>query len=428
MVRPSRRLNAALHIKPATNTPIPASGPAKIFETLRSPNYGSYVFGNGISLIGTWMQRIAVGWLVWQLTESAFWLGMVAFADLFPAVILGPFGGAVADRQDRLRLVQISQSLSCLQAGILFVLTVTDTITIHAIVLLSLFLGIVSAFNQPARLALVPSLVGPENLNAAIGINSVIFNLARFIGPAIAGGVIAAGHVSWVFGLNVLSFCVFVFILLRLRLTEPAKPRRQRKRFLTDLGEGVSYAFSNRRIAVNLLLLIAIGLGARPLVELLPGFAAAVFKGGPETLAILTSTFGAGAICGGLWLAGRNPQTDLSAIVIVAAFVISGGLTAFVATPSLWVALPATAVLGLALVLTGAGMQTLLQLEMDGDMRGRVLSLYGLIIRGGPAIGALAMGWAAESYGLRLSLAGGAAVVAVAALAIVMHKKRTPDF
>ncbi len=404
---------------------ITSAGLAKIVETLRSPNYGSYVVGNGISLVGTWMQRIAVGWLAWNLTGSAFWLGLIAFADLFPAVIIGPLGGAFADRLDRLRLVKMSQILSCAQAAMLFALTVTDTIDIRAIVLLSLFLGIVTALNQPARLALVPSLVEPRNLNAAIGINSVIFNLARFIGPAIAGGIIAGGHVAWVFALNVLSFSVFLLILFRLRLTVKAKSRRKRKGFWTDLQEGVAYAVRSPRIAVQLLLLMAIGLGARPLVELLPGLAAAVFEGGPETLALLTSTFGAGAICGGLWLAGRNQETDLSGIVIAAAFVISGALVAFVATTSLWVALPATAVLGLAMVISGAGIQTLLQLDVDGDMRGRVLSIYGLIIRGGPAIGALTMGWVAEHFGLRWPLAGGAVLVALTALAIMVHNART---
>ncbi len=227
------------------------------------------------------------------------------------------------------------------------------------------------------------------------------------------------------FALNVLSFSMFLIILFRLRLTVKAKSRRERKGFWTDLQEGVTYAVHSPRIAVQLLLLMAIGLGARPLVELLPGLAAAVFAGGPETLALLTSTFGAGAICGGLWLAGRNQEADLSRIVIGAAFVISGALVVFVATTSLWVALPATAVLGLALVISGAGIQTLLQLDVDGDMRGRVLSIYGLIIRGGPAIGALTMGWVAEHFGLRWPLAGGAVLVALTALAIMVHTART---
>lgn len=401
---------------------LPTSGLAKIADTLRSPNYGSYVVGNGTSLIGTWMQRIAVGWLTWELTGSPFWLGVIAFADLFPAVIVGPLGGAVADRHNRLRLIQITQALSCLQATVLFVLTYLGRIDIVSLALLSLFLGTVTALNQPARLALIPSLVEPRHLNSAIGINSVIFNLARFIGPAISGMIIAGGDIAWVFALNALSFAFFLTILLRLQLTVPATPLRKRKRFFTDLGDGIAYAARDPRISVLLLLLIIIGLGARPLVELLPGLAAAVFKGGPQTLALLTSTFGAGAIAGGLWLAGRDTRTNLTVIVNVAGFVLAAALLLFVSTPSLWVAVPAVAVLGLTMVITGAGIQTLLQLAVETDMRGRVLSLYGLIMRGGPAIGALAMGWIAEFTGMRWPLAGGAALVALAALWVTARR------
>lgn len=392
-----------------------SSGLTKIVDTLRSPNYGSYVVGNGTSLVGTWMQRIAIGWLTWELTGSPFWLGIIAFADLFPAVIIGPFGGAIADRHSKLRLVQISQFLSCLQAATLFGLSVAGRVDVISLALLSLFLGIVTALNQPARLALIPSLVQPRHLNSAIGINSVIFNLARFIGPAISGVIIAGGHVSWVFALNALSFAFFLVILLRLKLTVPATPLRKRKRLWADLTDGIVYAARDPHITVLLLLLIAIGIGARPLVELLPGLAAAVFGGGPQTLALLTSTFGSGAIVGGLWLAGRDARGNLAAIVNSAAFVLAGALLLFVSAPSLWIALPAVTVLGLTMVITGAGIQTLLQLGVDTDMRGRVLSLYGLIIRGGPAIGALGMGFLAEFFGLRWPIAGGAVLVALVA-------------
>lgn len=404
---------------------MPTTGLAKIVDTLRSPNYGSYVVGNGVSLIGTWMQRIGIGWLTWELTASPLWLGIIAFADLFPAVIFGPLGGAVADRHNRLRLVQTTQTLSCLQAATLFTLSALGKIDVVSLALLSLFLGTVTALNQPARLALIPSLVGPEHLNSAIGINSVIFNLARFIGPAISGVIIAGGHVSWVFALNALSFAFFVMVLLRLKLTEPAAPPRARKKFSADLADGIAYAARDPRISVLLILLIVIGIGARPLVELLPGFSAAVFQGGPQTLALLTSTFGVGAIAGGLWLAVRDASGDLLLIVKIAAFALSAALLVFVSTASLLAALPAVAMLGLTMVITGAGIQTLLQLDVATDMRGRVLSIYGLIMRGGPAIGALAMGWVAELTGLRWPLAGGAIVVAVAALWLVSRMRRT---
>ncbi len=389
------------------------SGLTRIVDTLRSPNYGSYVIGNGTSLIGTWMQRIAIGWLTWELTGSPFWLGIIAFADLFPTVIIGPFGGVIADRHSKLRLVQISQFLSCAQAATLFGLSIAGRVDVFTLALLSLFLGAVTALNQPARLALIPSLVQPRHLNSAIGINSVIFNHARFIGPAISAAIIASGHVSWVFALNALSFAFFLVVLLRLQLTVPATPPRKRKRFRADLTDGIIYAARDPRISVLLFLLMAIGIGARPLVELLPGLAAAVFGGGPQTLALLTSTFGVGAIVGGLWLAGRDASGNLAAIVNVAAFVLAGALLLFVSTPSLWVALPAVLVLGLTMVITGAGIQTLLQLGVDTDMRGRVLSLYGLIQRGGPAIGAITMGLLAEFFGLRWPIAGGAVLVAI---------------
>ncbi|MGI9386863.1 MAG: MFS transporter [Methyloligellaceae bacterium] len=399
------------------------AGTAKIIETLRSPNYGSYVIGNGISLIGTWMQRIAVGWLTWELTGSPFWLGIIAFADLFPAVIIGPISGAIADRRDRLRLVQVSQMLSCLQAATLFTLSISGAINVFVLAALSLFLGIVTAVNQPARLALVPSLVHAHQLNSAIGINSVIFNLARLIGPAISGVIIASGEVSWVFALNAISFAFFLFILLRLQLARPFKTNRTRKRFTADLMDGFAYAARDPRLSSLLLLNIAIGLGARPLVELLPGIASAVFSGGPQTLALLTATLGGGAIIGGLWLAGRDHEGDLTGTVLAATFGLAFALLAFVSTTDLWIGIAAMVALGLTMSVAGAGIQTLLQRHVDSDMRGRVLSIYGLILRGGPAIGALTMGWLAEFLGLRWPLAGGAALVAAAALWIILRKR-----
>lgn len=403
------------------------SGLTRILQTLRSPNYGSYVLGNGVSLVGTWMQRMAVGWLAWDLTASPLWLGIIAFADLAPAVVVGPIGGAVADRRNRLRLVQVTQSLACAQAVALFGLSASGKLDVTMLALLSLLLGIVSALNQPARLALIPSLIAPDRLNSAIAINSVIFNLARFIGPAVAGAVIAAGNVEWVFALNAASFVVFLSVLARLRLTEPPPPGRARKHFLADIRDGVIYAFGDSRLAVQFLLLAVIGVGARPLVELLPGLAAGVLGGGPQTLAMLTSTFGIGAIAGGLWLAGREQDRDLSRLVVLASLGISAGLLLLVATKLLWVALPAVALLGLCMVTTGAGIQTLLQLNTEPHMRGRVLSLFGVIMRGGPAIGALAMGGFGELVGLRLPLAAGAVLVALAALILLGRRPADPS-
>ncbi len=401
------------------------AGLNKIIGTLRSPVYGSYVMGNGVSLVGTWMQRIAVGWMTWELTGSPTWLGVIAFADLFPTVLIGPFAGVVADRSDRLKLIRISQVLACLQAVALFALTAAGWISITWLALLSLFLGVVTAVNQPARLALLPSLVEPSNMHSAIGINSVIFNLARFIGPAIAGIMIAGGHIAWVFAVNAVSYLVFLFVLFRLRLLAQDEPPRAPKRLLTDLAEGLAYTARHRTIAGNLMLLMAVSLGARPVVELLPGFAGKVFGGGPVVLAVLTSTFGAGAILGGLWLAGGRDGRDLRRVVLSGAASLAAALFVFVAAPSLWIGVPAAAALGLALVITSAGIQTAVQLNVQSNMRGRVLSLYGLIIRGGPAIGALAMGWVADWIGLRWSVGCGAVLVVAVMLAILYRNAGT---
>ena len=398
------------------------TGLLRIMGTLRQPVYGRYVFGTAVSNIGTWMQRVGIGWLTWSLTGSTTWLGLIAFLDLIPAVFIGPFAGTIADRWDRLQLIKVTQILASLQAIALCIMTLTGWIDITSLAALTLFLGIVMAFNQPARMALLPSLVKRQHLNTAIGLNSVTFNLARFIGPALAGFIIVVGELAWLFALNALSFLIFLIVLYRLRIDAPTKPARSGKRFLSDVSEGLNFALHAPRIALPLALMLAVSAGARPVAELLPGLAATLLSGDASTLALLTSTMGLGAIVGGLWLAGRRRGNGLSSVVTAAAVAIGLGLFTLAMASSLWLALPAAAFLGLALVVTGAGAQTLLQFNVPGEMRGRVMSLYGLIVRGGPAIGALVMGAAAEWYGLRWPLAVGAIFVAGAAIFLRRRK------
>ncbi len=392
------------------------TGLRRILSTIRSPVYGRYLMGTAISNVGTWMQRVGIGWLTWSLTGSTTWLGLIAFLDLVPAVFIGPFAGTIADRWDRLKLIKVTQILASLQATALFFLTLAGWIDIAGLAALTLLLGIIMAFNQPARMALLPSLVKRQHFNTAIGLNSVTFNLARFVGPALAGLIIVAGELAWVFALNALSFLIFLIVLYRLRIDTPTKPARSGKRFLSDVSEGLNFALHAPRIALPLALMLAVSAGARPVAELLPGLAATLLSGDAGTLALLTSTMGLGAIVGGLWLAGRRRGNDLSSVVTAGAVAIGIGLFTLSMASSLRLALPAAAFLGLALVITGAGTQTLLQLNVPGEMRGRVMSLYGLIVRGGPAIGALVMGAAAEWNGLRWPLAVGAVMVASAGI------------
>ncbi len=378
---------------------------------LRNANFGIYSAGAAISLIGMWMQRIAIGWLTWQLTGSGLWLGIVAFADFFPVLLIGPIAGAAADRWDRLRVVKASQTISLVQATVLFALTVSGHINIWLLVALSAFQGIVVAFNQPARLALVPSLVPAADLAGAVAINSVVFNLARFIGPIFAGAAIVWSGVAAAFAANALSYVVFLWALARIRIVSAPAASATQHSFGADLREGFRYTARHPGIAALLLLLTALGIGGRPLNELLPGFAADVFHSGAAGLSILASAIGGGAILGGLWLGHRAHAAGLTYIALASALAGALAAIAAVATESMWVAVPAVAVFGFCMSTSGIAIQTLIQLAAGRSMRGRVMGLYGLIFRGAPAIGALAAGVASAHFGLRWPVFFGALMV-----------------
>jgi MFS family permease len=391
---------------------------------LRNPNFAIYSAGSGVSLIGMWMQRIAIGWLTWELTKSGLWLGIVAFADFFPVLLVGPFAGAVADRWDRLRIIKTSQSVALVQATTLFGLTISGHINIGLLVALSAFQGIVVAFNQPARLALVPSLVPQADLASAVAINSIVFNLARFIGPMFAGIAIVWSGVEAAFAANALSYVVFLVALSRIRVVSTDVRSTKRQKFTADFRDGIRYAAAHPGIAAPLVLLIAIGIGGRPLNELLPGFAADVFRSGAGGLSILASAIAAGAILGGLWLGHRAPSISLTSVALGGAS--TGALAAItaVATETMWVAVPAVMVFGFCMSTSGIAIQTIIQLAADPVMRGRVMGLYGLIFRGAPAVGALVAGFASASFGLRWPVFFGALLVVAVCFWTYLSRER----
>ncbi len=383
------------------------AGLRAIPRTLAHRDFGTYVAGISISLIGTWMQRIGVGWLAWKLSHSGAVLGLAAFADLFPTVLIGPFGGALADRLDRLRLIKITQMLGLVQAATLFLLTASGLISVPWLLALVLCGGAAAGVEQPARLALVPSLVPRSDLATAVAINAIVFNTARFIGPALAGLAIVWIGVGTVFALNALSFIAFLLALARLRLAPSPRPRRAPP-VLTAVGEGLRYTVGHAGIGPILLLHVVLSVGARPFFELLPGFADEVFGRGAPGLATLSSTVGIGAIVGGFWLAQRNDQSRLAQVVLVNSLLIAFSTLGFALSTWFPAAIACVAVGGFAMVATGVGTQTLMQTAVEDEMRGRVLSLFGLIFRGGPALGALVMGAASEFVGLQVPLAAGA--------------------
>ena len=389
-------------------------------RTLAHRNFGTYIAGNSVSLVGTWMQRIGVGWLAWDLTGSGAFLGVIALADLFPSVLIAPFGGALADRLDRRRLMIAAQSIVMAQAFALFALTAAGWITPALLVALTLVNGVVIGVNQPARLALIPSLVPRADLATAVAINSIVFNVARFIGPALAGAMIVSTGVAGVFAANGLSYLAFLVALARIRPEPLARPEPVAGRFglVHGVAEGVRYALGHPGIRPMLALHTALALTVRPFIELLPGFADAVFGRGAPGLAVLASTIGIGAVIGGLWLAQRRGSAGRTRLVLLSALLVALSVLGLAATTSFAVATACAALAGFGMVATGVTTQTLIQMAVADGVRGRVLGLYGLIFRGGPALGALAIGVASEWVGLQWPLAAGAGLALLAWLPI----------
>jgi predicted MFS family arabinose efflux permease len=370
-------------------------------------NYRIYASGNAVSLVGIWMQRVAVGWLAWTLAHSGTWLGVMSMAEFFPVVFLSPVAGALADRRDRVGIIRITQIAGGIEATLLAVLVYTGSITIELLFVLTLLLGVFNAFAQPSRLALIPTLVDRAALPSAFAINAIIFNSARFLGPAVAGIVIARVSVSAAFAVNAATYVVFFIAMMNLRGL-PALPVAATQSLLKASAEAYAYASRHPGIGPMLLLFTVTTIGTRGFVELFPGFADSVFGRGPEGLSMLTSTVGLGAICGALWMLLRPAIAGLTRLVLANTLVISLAILGFTATDRFILALPCVFLAGTAMTITGIGAQTLLQATVEIHLRGRIMALYGMIFRAGPAIGAVLMGSLSGYLGLRLPLAAGA--------------------
>ena len=297
-------------------------------RALSHRNYRVYISGNGISLIGTWLQRVSVGWLAWTLTHSGTWLGLVSLAEFLPVMFLSPLAGVMADRRDRVGIIRITQLIGCAQATTLAVLVATDAITIHLLFSLVLLLGINQGIAQPARLALIPTLVDREALPSALAINSIVFNSARFIGPAIAGLLIAHVGIAAAFAANAFGYIAFQISLANLR-DIPALPVRAAQNAVRASLEAFSYVARHPGMAPMMLLFAVTTIGTRGFIELFPGFADSVFHRGPQGLAMLTSTVGLGAIFGGAWMLVRSQISGLTNVVLANTLLMSLAIVAF---------------------------------------------------------------------------------------------------
>ena len=380
--------------------------------------------GAGIALIGMWAQRIAVAWLAWELTKSATWLGLIAFADLFPTIVLTPIAGVIADRVDRRKLSLISQSAAFLQAVILTVLVFTDWIDIYSLFVLTLLLGIAMAYATAARLAMVPNLMEAQYVPSALASDAAIYNSARVVGPMIAAGLISMLGIGGAFLVNCLTYVVFLICLIKIRLIRNESQNRTGG-MLAQTIEGIRYAAQHPGIGPMLIVLTALAVGVKPFLELLPGLADNVFGTGVNGFAQLAAAGGGGAVVCAVWLALRGRVEGLTVITLSALVVGPFGVVLMCISDIFWLGLIGSFIAGSSITLTGTGVQTLMQNSVDGGIRGRVLSLYGVLHRGAPALGALLMGIVGDIIGLQATLIGGALILSIPVLLWVIPRWNT---
>ena len=383
-------------------------------SALSSRNFIIYLIGSTVSLHGLWIYRVALGWFAWQLSGSEFWVGVVAFTQFAPAVIFGPLFGVLADRVDRRKASILINSCSTLNMLLLGTLAALDMVNIPVLCMLSLMQGCLDGAHTPVRMTLVPNLVNREQLQSAIASTSISFNVSRFVGPAIAGLIIATLGVSAAFAINGISYLAIVAAVFFVRLRPMASREKKPGDLWSELLDGVRYVRTHQTIRGLLVMIAVASVFGRGALEMLPAFADAILQRGSSGLAILTSAVGVGAVITGLVLSRSTLWLNIG--VIRASVVIAGGLIIiFGANSAFWLAVPIVTVLGVIMSLGGVGSQILLQGLVDEDIRGRVSSLWGMIAFGGTALGGLVVGSASAAFGLQptVMLAGLLCTVAV---------------
>jgi MFS family permease len=382
-------------------------------RALRHRNYLLFFSGQTVSLIGTWMTRIATSWLVYRLTHSAFLLGFVGFSGQIPSLLIGPFAGVWVDRWNRHRVLVVTQILSMVQSFWLAVLALSHRITVTDIVLLSLFQGLINAFDMPSRQAFVIQMVeNREDLPNAIALNSSMVNASRLIGPSIAGAVIAMSSEGYCFLIDGFSYIAVIASLLAMTMVAQP-PAKVRRRVLQELTEGWRYVSGFVPIRSILTLLALVSLVGMPYTVLMPLFAANVLHGGPHTLGFLMGAAGVGALFSALWLATRKSVLGLGRVIAAMAATFGAALIAFSFSHRLWLSLLLMVVTGFGMMQAMAASNTVLQTIVDDDKRGRVMSFYTMAFQGMTPFGSLFAGILAARIGAPFTLAiGGACCIA----------------
>jgi len=410
----------------ALHSPRDKREPIRITRALQHRNYRLFFGGQTVSLVGTWITRIATSWLVYRLSGSVFLLGVVGFFGQIPTLLLAPFAGVLVDRWNRHRILVITQVLSMLQSVGLAVLTFAGVITVVDVLLLQLAQGIINAFDTPARQAFVVEMVNDRSdLPNAIALNSTMVNASRIIGPSIGGVLIAAVGEGWCFTADAVSYLAVIASLVAMRLDKrDAAPKETR--VWEDLRAGFAYVARFVPARDSLLLLALVATMGMPYAVLMPAIASNVLHGGPHTLGYLMTASGTGALGGALYLASRRSVLGLGRAIVIATITFGGALVAFSFSHYLWLSLLVLPFVGGGMMVEMASTNTILQTIVDDSLRGRVMAFYTMAFLGTAPLGSLLAGFSADHIGpMKTILFGGiSCIVGGAIFALRLPKLR----
>lgn len=371
------------------------------FRALKHKNYRLFFFGQGISLIGTWIQQIAISWLIYSLTKSPLIMGVITFLGTIPSLFISPFAGVIIDRVNKYHSLIIIQTLFMIEAFLLAMLTLSGSIQVWQIVILSVLVGITMAIDMPLRQSFVIQLIGgSEDLGNAISLNSLSFNLARLIGPAIAGILIARVGEGICFLINSISYLAVIGVLIAIKINVPKQPQMKKINVLSELKEGIIYSFNTPPIKKALIFLATSSFIGMSFPVLMPIFAKEILNGNAQTLGFLMSASGIGALIGALYLAGQKTVDGLEKIIAIAAVICGTGLLGLAFCNKISISLVLLFAIGLGMVVIMASCNTLIQYWVDDNKRGRVMSLYTMAFMGTAPLGSLCGGAIADKIGV----------------------------
>ena len=399
-----------------------------MLRALHYRNYRLFFIGQSVSLIGTWMQQVAMSWLVYRLTNSTLLLGVVGFAGQIPTFLIAPFAGVLADRWNRRRLLLATQTLAMLQAAVLAAFVLTGTVQVWQIITLSALLGVINAFDIPVRQSFVVELVEKkEDLGNAIALNSSMVNGARLIGPSIAGVLVATVGEGVCFIINAASYLAVIAAISAIRV-KPKHRVEGKKHLLHELHEGFVYAFGFKPIRDILALMGLVSLMGMPYAVLMPVFAREVLHGGAHTFGFLMAAAGVGALASTVYLASRTSVLGLGRVIAAAAMVFGTGLVGFALSRSLVLSLLVLSLAGFGAMAQIASSNTLLQTIVDDDKRGRVMSFFTMSFMGMTPVGSLLAGAAADRIGVRDTLLAGGTACLIGGLLFALNLKSLRKF